>query len=196
MCERLPEGLGPCPLDAESVTYVLGTLPKQVLVNPLEAEVIGADYLLTILRQMPAGAGFWAEQLRGYARCGYAVLRPVLVKTSQYADHLSKIRDWDGQVVAPTFAGRLRKAITEQFLWMVEISVPHLYSANRRKVGEILVYAEEPVRPVRDMESFVMARVVGNLVLYKEGPPSRPTYEFLPLGCEGHVELFGCEDTR
>ena len=35
------------------VAYVIGTMPKEVLVNPIEAEVIGADYLISYLLKYP-----------------------------------------------------------------------------------------------------------------------------------------------
>ena len=77
---------------------------------------------------------------------------------------------------------------------MIELSVPELFAANKRKLGEVLLWAEAKVGPKRDLNSFFLARLPGYFSLYRGGPASKPEYDFVPSGAEGHVELFGCED--
>ena len=44
---------------------------------------------------------------------------------------------------------------------MIELSLPELFSANLRKVGEVLVRAELLPATDRDLTSFVLARLPG-----------------------------------
>jgi hypothetical protein len=77
---------------------------------------------------------------------------------------------------------------------MIELSVPELFSANLRKVGEVLVRAEVLPKVDRDLGSFALARLPGYFALLDGGNPTHPRYKFIPSGAEGHVELIGCED--
>ncbi len=78
---------------------------------------------------------------------------------------------------------------------MIELSIPELFSANKRKLGEVLLRAEGKVGHKRNMTSFILARLPGCFSLYRGGGPKKPEYSFIPSGAEGHVELFGCEES-
>ena len=75
--------------------------------------------------------------------------------------------------------------------WLIELSVPELFSANRRKVGEVLLRADVDPGIKRNFNNFVIARLPGNFVLYDGGGPSNPRYTFIPSGAKSHVELYG-----
>jgi len=194
VCDRLPGGPTPCPLDPESVAFVVGTFPSNVRTGPVQAEVIGADYLFKMRPQMPKGAGVWAERLRLYADNNLLVLRPILLDGRDYVEHLSMVRDWSRRRVRARLVDALGGILTGK-LWMVELSVPELFSANKRKVGEVLLRADVSPGRSRDLSSFVLARLPDYFALYSGGGPQTPRYQFLPSGASGHVELFGCEDT-
>jgi hypothetical protein len=92
-CEKLPVGPQLCQTEPECVRHVISTLPKEVKVGPIEAEVMGVWYLSEMLKKedlssldMP-----WVRRLKGYADNHKLVLRPILITTGQYADHLSSI---------------------------------------------------------------------------------------------------------
>ncbi len=82
---------------------------------------------------------------------------------------------------------------------MIELSVPELFPANRRKIAEVLIRAEGPVDMKKDLSTFLLARVLSSFVLLSEAEePSRPKaeapkYKFLASGITGHVPLIGCE---
>jgi hypothetical protein len=186
----------PTPEEAASqcVAHVISTMPKEVQLNPVAAEVIGADYLFTILPQLPANNNPWAERLLVYATNHLLVLRPYLLDPAEYTAHLAKVRDWQGKPVRPELVSALKAKLTKERLWMIELSVPELFSANLRKVGEVLVRAEVLPKVDRDLASFVLARLPGYFALLAGGTPADPQYQFIPSGTEGHVELIGCED--
>jgi len=191
-CQKL--GGNPlCPLEEERFSNVMATFPVGTEMSSVRAEVIGADYLFTILPQMPQYAGRWGQRLQEYAGDNLLVLRPVLIGLRQYAAHLAKVRSWSWECVGERIVRDLEHA-PDHKLWMVELSVPELFSANRRKVGEVLLWAEKPAGSKRDFRSFAFARLPGCLAFYDGGGANMPRYNFFPTGVVGHVELFGCED--
>jgi len=77
---------------SQCVAHVIGTAPKEVRLNPLRAEVIGADYLFTVLPQLPPDNNLWAQRLSFYAGKHLLVLRPYLLRRDEYVVHLRKVR--------------------------------------------------------------------------------------------------------
>jgi hypothetical protein len=171
-------------------------MPKEVKLNPVRAEVIGADYLFTILPQLPPDKNLWARRLLFYAKSHLLVLRPYLLNASEYTVHLARVRDWRGKRLQTELISALKVNLTKERLWMIELSVPELFSTNLRKVGEVLVRAEVLPAVKRDLGSFVLARLPGYFALLAGGTPKNPQYQFIPSGAEGHVELIGCEDKK
>src|SRR5207249_1184228 len=157
------------------------------------AEVIGADYLFTILPQLPPGNNPWAKRLAFYAGKHLLVLRPFLLDRDLYVKHLGKVRDWQGERITRDWLAILKELLPDERIWMIELSVPELFSANLRKVAEVLLRAEVLPKAGRDLASFILARLPGHFALYEGGSAANPRYEFIPSGAEGHVELFGCE---
>ncbi|MCK4375428.1 MAG: hypothetical protein KAX19_08870, partial [Candidatus Brocadiae bacterium] len=170
-----------------------GTVPAEAKLDPIRAEAIGVDYLFTILPQVPVPKGPWAARLQAYADESRLVIRPLLVTREQYIDHLKRVRDWEGNPLSPVLVGVLEE-LPAKLLWMVELSVPELFSANKRKVGEVLLRASTVPTPDRDMKNFVLARVPGYFAFYARGGAANPRYAFIQSGASGHVELFGLED--
>ena len=194
-----------CKQQQGGVVYAIGSLPSEIKVDPIEAEAIGADYLLAILKQVPGTFKGWTERwqkrLEGYHASQLLVLRTILLKGAQYATHLGAVRGWAGK----PFPKRLLDAfapVAADWFWMVELSVPELFSANRRKIGEILIRADTAAGTQRDFKNFVCARLPGCFVLIESvkaaasvGEEPEPTFLYVPVGVVDHVELFGCEET-
>jgi hypothetical protein len=176
------------------VAHIISTMPKEVKLNSLWAEVIGADYLFAILSKLPPDRNLWAERLLSYANENLLVLRPYLLDPDAYTAHLAKIKDWQNKPIRSGWVRALKHYLTRERLWMIELSVPELFSANLRKVGEVLVRAEALPTTKRDFGSFVLARLPGYFALPAGGTPKNPKFHFIPSGAEGHVELIGCED--
>ncbi len=171
---------GPCVKREERVSCVLATIPKTVKVNPVRAELIGVKYLFEMLKQLPALSGAWQHRLTQ----NRLVLRPILVTGPDYADHLSGISDWDNHSIHPAWANIIRKIMPNDYLWLIELSVPELFAVNKRKVAEVLVRA--------DAQGFVLARLPGYFVLQAKQTPDAPTFVFVPSGIQNHVPLYGC----
>ncbi len=189
ICSQLEEESRLCPEEIEGVVYAIGTIPQAVKISPIQAEAIGVDYLFTILPQMVA-SDKWNERLKQYAGKDMLVLRPILISGADYAKHLKAAKDWTGNKIRRAIIRTLKEYLKEQYYWLIELSVPELFSANRRKVGEVLIRANKEIGIARDFGSFVIARLPENFVLYDGGGPSNPRYQFVPSGTRDHIELY------
>jgi hypothetical protein len=182
---------------SEKVSYVICTLPKDVKVDPISAEALGAHYLLTIRPQIAQRQEYsegWGRRLEYYAIQNLLVLRPILINKNQYLSHLRTIKDWRFRRIDTTIIEFLSNEIPDEMLWMVELSVPELFSANRRKVGEVVLRAEIQAAPEKNLDSYIVARLPGCFAFIEDRNPSSPGYFFIPSGASGHVELYNCED--
>lgn len=175
------------------VAGVIGVLPKAVRLKPIHAEVIGADYLSVLLPHIPV-SDVWEHRFKWYAENSQMVLRPILVTKGEYIRHLKEIRDWEWRKIDQRLVEALQNHLQDGYYWLVELSLPELFSANKRKVAEVLLFAEEEPSKTRDFKSFSLARLPDHFVFYKGGGVSNPSYLFVESGCRGHMELFGCED--
>jgi hypothetical protein len=197
LCDELEPNPDPilCPLGTEMVACVIATVPKKIKMDPISAEVIGADYLFTVLPQMPAVNNPWDDRLKHYANKDMLVLRTIITTGSDYTRHLSEVTDWHGRKIRRDMIQALEEYLQDKFYWLIELSVPELFPANRRKIAEVLIRAEKEVGPKydRDISSFVIARLPGHFVLYGSGGSLNPKYKFIPSGVSSHVELYGCE---
>jgi len=184
-CDEVSDEQKGCLRDVGCVLYVIGTLPQEVQMHALQAEVVGADYLFSMLPKLPDRSYVWRKRLCKYAKEGQIVLRPILLKGKDYSDHLRKVTDWESNHIkgVPLLE-------PDSWFWMVELSVPELFSANLRKVGEVILRAEEKITHARDFKSFVLARVPGFIAAYLRGGAANPQYQFSFCTLKSHVELY------
>jgi hypothetical protein len=196
-CDKASSKAKVCQMESECVVYVIGTAPKEVKLSPIRAEVIGFEYLLTILQNLPDNADPWCKRLYDYVLDQQVVIRPLLIESSEYPEHLKKLHDWDGNPISGDSVLELEnlmgKGKFEEKLWMIEISIPELFSANRRKVAEIILRAEVAAGAKRDFSSFVIARFPGYFVHCKNPSPDNLEFSFTRTNVQSHVQLFGCE---
>jgi len=197
-CNKASSETKVCQMESECVVYVIGTAPKEVKLSPIRAEVIGFDYLLAILPNVPDdNTNLWCRRLYKYVLDQQVVIRPILIESSEYPAHLRKLHDWDGNPVSGDLVLELENLIGrgkfEEKLWMIEFSIPELFSANRRKVAELLLRAEVTPGAKRDFRNFVIARFPGYFVHCKNPDPDNPEFSFTRTNVQSHVQLFGCE---
>ncbi len=190
-CSQLSRSPQLCPEERGGVAYAISTVPKQVKLSPIRAEVIGADYLFTILPQIPASPTAWDKRLARYANAHMLVLRTILVSGKDYVRHLNSAWDWDYNRIRKDMVQAIAPHLRDEMYWLVELSMPELFSANHRKAGEVLIRAQVEPGHTRDFRNFVFCRLPGYFALYDGGGPSNPRYQFVPSGVQGHVRLFG-----
>jgi hypothetical protein len=67
----------------------------------------------------------------------FPVLRSFLISRAKYEEHLAK-DDWERNPLDPQQKSDILASLPDQF-WMVELSLPDLFTANKRKLGEVLL---------------------------------------------------------
>lgn len=122
------------------VTGALGILPTGTDVFPLEAELYGSLILRWILVEEWLEAVFWIDELRKLQDAGVecSVLRTLFISRDAYHEHLRSIEDPEGNFLTED---DIRTILPENhsFFWMVEFSLTDIYTANKRKLGEVLL---------------------------------------------------------
>ena len=194
LCKHSPVGPQPCVMQSHGVEYVIATLPRDAKVGPMDAEAMGVRFLEGMLPQLPEPSEPWKKRLTHYAKSNLLVVRPILIQSSEYLEHLGKVVGWDYSRIRSSIIQTLREwpEFPKGWVWMVELSVPELFSANRRKVGEVLIRVDQA--PGCDIGNYVLARVPGYFAFPVGGRADAPEYRFFDNGAQGHVALFGCED--
>jgi hypothetical protein len=181
-------------VESGNVVYVIATVPREVRVSPLRAEVMGVDYLPILLDQIPHSVGGnWLDTFQEYQIRNMLVFRTILVSGASYRDHLRRISDWRSNKMSEEQLTGLEHLRADEKFWMVELSVPELFPANRRKIAEVLIRAEVPASSKRDFNSLLLARLPGCFAIPMDGGPDS-AFAFLPNSIEGHVELSECEE--
>jgi hypothetical protein len=183
----IPQGF----LPAESIRHVIELLPPGWAYSGVEAEVAAADYFYSILPELSQFGGLpWMRRLLEYVRSKRLILRHVPISKSDYLDSLGAVEDWDGKKEAKEVIELLEAVVAEKF-WMVEVSIPDVFSTNKRKLGEILLDAEFPISLALDGANFIMARFPGCFVFFESlDATGMPTFSTTPSNLLSHVPLF------
>jgi hypothetical protein len=134
----------------------------------------------------------WLERLRIYSRptVQRVVLRTICVSRADYLIHLKNMAGWEGNVEDPSFISTLSTLLPE-LLWVVEVSIPHLFPANERKLGEILLnasLARDSSRAI-DYKLFLLARFPAQYFLLKSVNQYGPQFMTIPSRVVSHTPL-------
>lgn len=114
------------------------------------------------------------------------VLRSLFVQKDEYLKWLEDARDWMGKKECESTVDEIKKVLSEMealnkpaSFWMVEFSLPHLFPANERKIGEMLFSAVQ-LGEVRGKEDILLPLIT-----------RIPGYYLSPvlLGTDGKVKL-------
>ena len=203
-----------CRQQGGSVLYAIATVPSNIKADPIEAEAIAADYLLTILEEVPETFPGWHERWQNrlalhksdtgtllVRRPEKMILRTSLVTGSEYCDHIRSVRGWDSNKRITDSIKEILSSVADDPFWMTEVSIPELFSANRRKVGEVLIRADREPSLQRDAGSFLFARLPGCFAFLEPSDSAAsspadyaPSFLYVPVDIDDHVELLGCEE--
>lgn len=190
LCEKESGERELCRMDPEGVVYLIATLPGEIKLLPINAEALGAHFLISLLEKMPVADNKWFGRLKYYAYCYKLVLRPILVSKFEYIKHLKELRDWENDSIDLDLIKAFDTFMEEEPYWLVELSIPELFPANKRKVGEVLIRGNIDFDQANPFNSFVMARLPCFFALYSNGTSNNPNYEFIPSGINGHVAVY------
>lgn len=128
------------------VHSVIGICPEEMSISPSIIEQNGAKIINDFIQQIyKETTAVWGRKL--YETCvknnhnEYLLLRTLLLNRENYIEHLSKLEDHKKQTVSEDIL-YLVKYLPEKF-WMIEFTLPNLYTANKSKLGEATFYIDQ-----------------------------------------------------
>lgn len=177
-------------IDVEKADYVVELFRDGCAYSGDTAEAVAADYLYSILPELKGSELRWLHRLIAYVEQQKVVLRAISLTSRQYIRHWRNAKDWQGGMEDRALCQAIQPLLPRQ-LWMVEVSVPELFPANLRKVGEIVLDATALPGPERDFRLFVCARAPGRLLILSEvSPDGVPSFFPVPSRLQSHTPLF------
>ena len=170
----------------QRATFAMGFLPPGLNVPPYIAEkaAIGLVRKLQDVYQ-PASDNRWLrriwEQLEQPQKG--IVARTLGCTKEQYVAHLKAKVDSDGHGPVSAISKTLAKA--PDHLWLTEVSLPDLYTANKHKLGDILVDARAGNRGGQPMLTYVWGWLPGLQIPDNPRPGVTPS----PWPLTGHIPV-------
>ncbi len=187
-CDQISTEIELCPIKEECIAYVIYTQPKEIQLNSIQAEAIGVHFLLNgILPKLINLSQIWNKRLLDYARTNKLVIRTVIISKDAYIKHLTNMSDWKNKKILKKNIDVLKKYLQNRYYWLIELSVPELFSSNKRKLGEILIDAQIPLKNKINFKHYVLARIPGYFSLFEQ---QGTKMTLIPSNIETHVSLF------
>lgn len=124
------------------------------------AEIVASDYFYSLLPQLNGSPNRWMRRLHNYVADQKLILRTVPNTKADYVKHLGEMSDWQGNRELPQTVKDIGRMLPER-VWIVEVSIPDLFSTNKRKLGELLLDATRPLSSKGDYSFFKLARLPG-----------------------------------
>jgi hypothetical protein len=145
-------------------------------VRPDYAEAVAAITLLNVLPSLaPLRSGKWFELITQNQM--KFVLRTILIEREKYLDHLRASRGHDRSAMAADEINAI--STLPNWLWMVEFSLPALYTGNRSKLGEVLIDGFTQPDPAHLEKSLIALRLPGLLIVKDQS--GKMSYRFSSL---------------
>ncbi|RXH28927.1 hypothetical protein XH99_14030 [Bradyrhizobium nanningense] len=161
---------------------LIGLLPAEPVVHSNYAEGLASSTLKNLLQQFEGRPmNKWLDYMA--IRPQDFVLRAILMKGSQYFGHLKGMTGHDGTLLDDLIISKLEWL--PEYFWMVEYSLPPLYTGNRTKLGEVLITAADS-KGYR--AGHVLAVRLPGLVLRSQGT----TFDGLPSDLRSHSPIYEC----
>ena len=183
----IPQGF----LDKAKVDYVLELLPQGWRYSGVEAELVAADYFYSILPELADSLEKpWLRRLLEYVIRKKLILRHVPIGKNDYLAALRRATDWEGRAESTETLSVLEDLVPERY-WMIEVSVPEVFSTNKRKLGEILLDAERELSSDIDGTSFVLARFPGCYAFFdQQDGYGIPRFSTTSSSLESHIPVY------
>ena len=166
--------------------FAMAFLPPTLDVPPYFAEKAAFALLKQLFKvYQPDVANKWLHRLwqQFQQQNKGIVARTLGCKKDQYIAHLKAQPDSEGKGPVLTVPPALAQA--PEHLWLVEISLPDLYTANKHKLGDILTDAKATVQGGQKIVSFVWGWLPGVQVTLNSQPGVAPT----PWLLTGHIPV-------
>lgn len=175
----------------DKVDYVVEIFRPGVMYGGVQAEVMALNILYSLLPRLDKNTNKWIARLIEWTAKQQIVFRAQALSSTEYVDHLGSLKDWEGNEEQRELCDLLAQEMP-QFVWAVEISTPHLFPANERKLGEIVLDATQEL-DAQDESSinnvFILARLPGTYLLGGEISNNDPHFTPVPSQLTSHTDL-------
>jgi len=175
----------------EQADYVVELLNDGAQYSGVHAEAVTLSFIYSLQTNLFSSKldNEWLKRLVEFIEIKRIVLRAIFISKSTYLKQLKSTADWDGNVEDADLVGLLDKFLPDK-LWAVEVSLPQLFPANERKIGEILLdpYATVNIEDV-DSYLFLLARFPCQYFFQTSYKSSKPNFLRLPSRIQSHMPL-------
>lgn len=175
-------------LKKENFRIILGLNRQNTEFTATDAEAVGFAIFSLLAQNWTAIGQDWYDRFAVYARSNLLVLRCFLTDRKNYRAHLRAIRSWEGVSLEAKNINRLGRNLPERF-WIIEASAPELFTASRRKFGEILLHSSMPMPKPVDPSIVIAVRLPG-MILLPDGSELAPSTTQLA----GHTDIMSLKD--
>lgn len=135
-------------LQPTNVDYVVELLAPGVVCSAIEAESCACRILGLLMNQLDcSSASSWLMRIVTAFSSGNLVLRSICVEPDRYLAHLAESEDWLRNKENSDTIDGFKSLKLPKMLWVVEVSLPQLFPANERKLGEIVIDATSAINP-------------------------------------------------
>lgn len=164
--------------------FSIGLLRSGSQINAVEAEAIGLNFCNALAQTLASQKAGWLGRFAAFAHSGLLVLRTLLLRREEYIEHLTDARCWDGGAHDSLTVSTIGNQLPDTF-WIVEASAPELFSASRRKFGEVLLNAETRSTDAAGQDLWLAARLPGTILLR-----GKTGFQAINSGTSSHVPLY------
>jgi hypothetical protein len=177
----------------EQAEYVVELIDEGLRFGGVQAEALSLTFLYSLYPYLSSyNNNSWITRLARDSSPAIqrVVLRALAVRRDEYVNHLSSIQDWDGNSENPAITALLTRQLPEK-VWIVEISLPQLFPANERKLGEVVLNPFVPFDPKQPINysHFLFARVPELYFFVKEVVSGKPKFMTIPSQIASHTKL-------
>lgn len=176
----------------EQADYVVELLNKGVQYSGVQAEAVTLNFIYSLRSFLTKAAheNDWNKRLVAFIKNKKIVLRAIFIPKSTYLKQLRYMADWDGKREDGTIVELLENLLPDN-MWVVEISLPQLFPANERKIGEVLLNPYIPVDAEHDVDFklFLMARLPGQYFFLKSFETTKPDFLRISSKIQSHMPL-------
>ena len=160
--------------------HAIGIVPVGVAVPGYFVEQASASVASTLVRvSTPGPNNRWFQVLKEQP----LVCRTLLGEKTSYTTFMAGVSDERGNKLTDAEKAILDACLPERF-WVTEITVPHLYTGNKHKLGDIITRADATQDQFNSREAIVFAWLPG-LIMHGPALGSGSIYGSLM----GHIPL-------
>lgn len=179
----------------DNVDYVLEVFRQGITYSGVLAEAMAINIAYPLLEGLPKDSNGWLKRLAQGLSAQRIVFRAQALTVKEYVEHLRQLVDWEGNNENVDLCDFLDQELPK-FLWVVEVSTPHLFPANKRKLGEFVFSGRGEVTNTDgslNNDLFVLARLPEWYVLGGDLDSNGiPEFTKIPSQIVSHTSLFGC----